>query len=68
MDICVFQWAPAALIGLHVTTSFMAMLLNYKATQCEHLENLPKLHEEFRNYHTSMIKSDGPVITALKNF
>ena len=68
MEICVFQWAAAALVGLHVTTPFMSMLLDYKATQRELLVILPNLYHELNNCDTSLIKFDGPAINALAKF
>jgi hypothetical protein len=68
MEICVFQWAAAALIGLHVTTPFIAMLLDYKATQRELLQILPNLYNDLNNCSASLIKFDGPAIKALAKF
>ena len=68
MPVCIFQWAAAALIGLHVTTPFMSMLLDYKATQRELLIILPDLYEDLIQYHTSLIKFDGPAIKSLAKF
>ena len=68
MEICIFQWATAALVGLHVTVPFMAMLLDYKATQRELLNILPKLYSDLLNYNISFIKFDGPAIKSLEPF
>ena len=68
MDICIFQWAAAALVGLHVTVPFMSMLLDYKATQRELLEILPQLYTDLLSYTTSFIKFDRPAVKALSKF
>ena len=68
MDICVFQRATAALVGFHITVSFMTMLLDYKVTQRELLDILPKLYTDLLSYETSLIKLDGPSIKALTPF
>ena len=68
MEICIFQWAAAALVGLHVTIPFMSMLLDYKATQRELLVILPNLYTDLLNYNTSFIKFDGPAVKALSKF
>lgn len=68
MEICIFQWAAAALIGLHVTVPFMSMLLDYKATQRQLLQILPSLHSDLSTYKTSLIKFDGPAIESLAPF
>ena len=68
MDICVFQWAAASLIGLHVTPPFMSMLLDYKVTQRELLDILPNLYNDLCSYQTSFIKFDSPAVKLLSEF
>ena len=68
MEICIFQWATAALVGLHITVPFMSMLLDHKATQRELLDILPRLYTDLESYTTSLIKFDGPAVKALEPF
>ena len=48
--ICKFLWAGAALIGIHLTTPFMSILLEHKVTPLKLLEVLPKLYSELISY------------------
>ena len=50
MGICKFLWAGAALIGIHLTTPFMSILLEHKVTPLKLLEVLPKLYSELISY------------------
>ena len=68
IDICMFQWATAALVGFHITAPDMTMRLDYKVTHLELLDILPKLHIDLLSYKTSLIKFDGPAIKALTPF
>ena len=68
MDICIFQWAVAALVGLHVTIPFMTMILEYKVTQRELLTILPSLYSELSQYNVSFIRFDRPALTSLAPF
>ena len=68
MEMCIFQWAASALVGLHVTTSFMTMLLDYKVTQRELLDILPNLYHDLSNYNETCIKFDGSAKKALAKF
>ena len=43
MDQCIFLWAGAASIGLHITVPFMSMLLDHKVTPRQLLKILPVL-------------------------
>ena len=54
MDQCVFLWAGAALIGLHVTVPFMTMLLDYKVTPHELLSILLSLYQDLIHYNGTM--------------
>ena len=65
IDICVFQWEATSLIGLHVTTPFMSMLLDYKVTLRELLDILPTLYKDLCSYETYFNKLDG---SAVKSF
>ena len=49
-NICKFLWGGAALIGIHLTTPFMSMLLEHKVTPLKLLEVLPKLYSELISY------------------
>ena len=54
MEICVFQWCAAALVGLHLTAPFMSMIIDHKVTQRELLVILPNLYEELVSYPISL--------------
>lgn len=45
---CPFQWAGTALIGIHLTIPFMAMLLEHKVTQLQLLKILPQFYTDLQ--------------------
>ena len=55
MDVCVFLWVGAALIGIHVTAPFMSMLLDHKVTTNKLLHVLPRLYSDLNSYPMSLV-------------
>ena len=68
MDMCCFLWAGAALIGIHITSPFMSMLLEHKVPPRRLLKVLPKLYNELCTYPKSLISFETCGIPALAEF
>ena len=68
MSISVFQWCAAALIGFHLTTPFMSMIIDHKVTQRQLLVILPKLYSELDTYPNSFIRFDKPALSSLSKY
>ena len=68
MDQCVFLWAGAASIGLHVTVPFMSMLLDHKVTPRQLLTILPALYHDLLNYKDSMCQIESCGILSLSPY
>ena len=68
LGVCKFLWAGAALIGIHVTSPFMSMLLDYKVTPLKLLDVLPKLHHDLHSYPISLAQLTECGIPSLKEF
>ena len=46
IDTCKFLWAGGALVGIHVATLFLSMMLEHKVTPRKLLYVLPELHKD----------------------
>ena len=46
MDVSIFLWAGAALVGIHITAPFMSMLLDHRVTTNKLLDVLPRLYSD----------------------
>ena len=68
MDICVFQWCAAALVGLHLTAPFLSMVIDHKVTQRQLLVILPSLYQELIAYPISFTCFDQPALPSLAQF
>jgi len=65
MDQCMFLWAGASLIGLHITVPFMSMLLDHQVTPRMLLKILPDLYKDLVSYENTMCQIDECGIAAL---
>ena len=65
MDQCMFLWAGAALIGIHLTFPFMSMLLDHRVTARQLLVILPNLYQNLSNYGDTMCQIQTSGIPAL---
>ena len=68
MSICIFQWCAAALIGFHLTSPFMSMIIDHKVTQRQLLVILPKLHTELDSYPNSFMTFEKPALSSLSDY
>ena len=68
IDMCKFLWAGAALVGIHVTTPFLSMLLEHKVTPRKLLDVLPELHKDLSSYPISFTNMDKCGLPALQEF
>ena len=68
MDICVFQWSAAALVGMHLTAPFLSMIIDHRVTQRELLVILPALYEELISYPISFTNFDEPALPSLSKY
>ena len=68
IDMCYFLWAGAALVGIHVTTPFLSMLLEHKVTPRKLLDVLPELHKDLSSYPISFTNMDKCGLPALQEF
>ena len=65
---CKFLWAGAALVGIHVTSPFMSMLLEHKVTPRKLLDVLPQMYKDLNNYPKSFINLDRCGLPSLEEF
>ena len=68
MDMCKFLWAGSALIGIHVTSPFMSMLLEHKVTPLMLLDILPKMYNDLRSYPLLSTQFDKCGIPAMQEY
>ena len=68
MELCKFQWAGAALIGLHITVPYMSMLLDHKVTTRQLLDILPQLYSDLTEYPLPLTQMDACAIPALQPY
>ena len=68
IDMCKFLWAGAVLVGIHVTTPFLSMLLEHKVTPRKLLDILPELHKDLSSYPISFTNMDKCGLPALQEF
>ena len=67
MDMCKFLWAGAALIGIHITSPFMSMLLEHNVTPLR-LEILPKMYADLKTYLVQLTQFDKCGVPSLQEF
>ena len=68
MDMRKFLWAAAALVGIHVTSPFLSMLLEHKVTPRQLLEVLPKMYKDLSTYPVSFTNLNKCGLPALQEF
>ena len=66
-DICTFLWLGPALLGIHLTEPYLALLLEEEANHLDLLQILPKLHQELNEYTVSVAQLDEPAFPSLKD-
>ena len=68
IDMYKFLWAGAALVGIHVTTSFLSLLLEHKVTPENLLDVLPEWHKYLSSYPISFTNMNKCGLLALQEF
>ena len=68
IDMCKFLWAGAALIGIHITSPFMSMLLEHKVTPLRLLDILPKMYTDLKTYPVQLTQFEKCGIPSLQEF
>ena len=68
IDMCKFLWAGAALVGIHVTTSFLSILLEHKVTPRKLLDVLLELHKYLSSHPISFTNMNKCAFPALQEF
>ena len=65
LDVCIFQWRAAALIGFHVTPPFMSIIIDHNVIQRQLLAIFTKFYEEIIVYPNSYVSFDKPALSSL---
>ena len=68
MDMCKFLRAGEALVGIHVTSPFLSMLLEHKVTPRQLLEVLPKMYKDLSTYPVSFTNLNKCGLPPLQEF
>ena len=66
-DICTVLWLGPALLGIHLTEPYLALLLEEQVTHLDLLRILPQLYKELNEYQISLAQINEPAFPSLKN-
>ena len=66
-DICLHLWLGPALLGIHLTEPYLALLIDQQANHLDLLKILPVLYNELSNCEIPLSQISKPAYLSLKD-